>query len=412
MKKYIFITMLITEISGAVQYLFNKQNFLLKKGYDVHIFSAMPGKIRVLSLKKYSNSIYPALMYNPKCFTNFCMNKTIAKIIKTINPDSNDEILIESNSVNAALWAELLASKIKAKHINFNLQEKHDYSKQEISFLRFKFKRKELCGITPKSVNLMLNDDTIDFEEWMAFSAYCNNVVENVQDDFSSLLNGNANFTIGCIGRTNKQYIPLLLKELSSYFEQHLNETFNLVFIGGSDNKAAERLIYKKMHMFKNVKTVITGYVYPIPRSFIEKIDLFISTAGSAYATFLEARPTIKINAFNALPLGIMGYNFDAEKSTIYDDSTGLILIDCINLVRNGIDIKYENDLNKRYYNKMFESFSKQLNMFNLNTVEEYYNIDTVSVKKDMKQLIYCFFGHILGPNIMQYLLHYLRKIC
>ena len=68
MKTYIFIIRRITYISGAIQYVSNKSNYLESKGWRVLIFSALHGPLYVKNLKKHAENIYPQLYLTPHCF--------------------------------------------------------------------------------------------------------------------------------------------------------------------------------------------------------------------------------------------------------------------------------------------------------------------------------------------------------
>lgn len=410
MNKYIFITLSITNVGGAEQYIYNKTRFLKDKGYRVFVFSSLNRPILIRGLSEYRKYIIPALMYSPSFYSKKNIEMVISEITNLIDIKENDKLFIESHNICQGLWGELLAQKINGKNVIFNLQEKHMYSRSEKDYLWFKLKRKELLGITKDSVSQMFKKD-IPCRKWMKFSASCNNVVEDVEDVFSSKLDKKAKYTFGSIGRLEKEFVPHLVDTLIAYCTLHSDENYNLVFIGGSSEVGIEDAIRKKIKVVDNINLIITGFLYPIPRTLINNVDLFISTAGSATVSYKEKAKTIKVHPITAEPTQIMGYTYDSiTECTMFDVISNTSLIEQIDLALSGISIKYPDD-NNYYEDRMHFAYLEQLMVFEKSTNNNnYFSIYNVKPIFNAKSVMYCLLGKTFGDEKMQFVLEQLRK--
>ena len=407
---YVFIAMTIYGISGVPKYLDNKVRFLFQNGFDVFIFSALKLKNSKLIMHfNASSHISPALMYHPSYFKISEINEVLTHMLSVIGCDKEDTIYIESTSIASAEWGELLAKEINGKHVLFNLQEKHEYSEEERKFLRFKFNRKELCGIVKTSVQDMLKDKSIQFEDWMKISAYCNNVVADCEDKFSSLLLQDANLSFGSIGRLEKSCVLPLLRGIIDYCSLHEGK-YNLVMIGGGTRNSVKK-IRNLLEPHSNINLIITDYIYPIPRSLLRNIDVFISTAGASGASFYERRPTIRVHPIFGYSVGIMGYTFKATNS-MYDPPT-ISLPETIEQIINEKDkIIYGDNTTDSYEEKMRTEFERQVSFFsNCGSACEYYDTSNLAPIKSLKSLIFSIMGKILGSRKMQLILNTFRTL-
>lgn len=403
--------MSITNVGGAEQYIYNKCEYLKNHGYKTYVFSSLDRKIIINSFKKYKQLIITELMYSPYFSRSKTIDTVINKIVSLASITESDDVYIESNNIAQALWGELLAKRTNGKNIIFNFQEIHKYSINEKLFLMYKLKRKELLGITKKSVSLMF-DRSIPIKEWMTFSAYCNNVVACCDDRFSKMMDNNADISIGSIGRLEKEFIMPMCNELYYLFTINKDVKYNLIFIGGSNTELAEKKIKAKFKNLGNVKVIITGYLYPIPISLINNIDLFISTAGSAFVSYIERKKTVKVHPINAKPVQIMGYTYeDIESHTMYDVLENTTLVEQINIALSLSD----NDINYpskdySYDDEMLAEFNRQIKMF-YTKKEGYYNALSVKPSINPKNVIYFLLSKSIGCSKMHSLLEIIRKI-
>lgn len=299
-------------MGGAQMYVRNKYIYMQSKGWDVYIFSIRKGKVYILDLQKFSHNIIPELGYYVYLFQKSIQERIINKIIETTNIEQSNEIIIESSSIIGSTWAEVLAQRIGAKHLLFNLQEQDVIRTKTIiqDFLVFKHKRREIVGIADKSLyNLFLPFHPINKAESSRLSARCNNVVADVP----CLLLENIDkkkydYIIGCLSRLDKPFISHAIKDLISYVDTHSKKKYLLIMIGGApEDSISEHKIRKILKNIHNIELIITGYMYPVPTKLLDICDAFFSSSGSSRACMRSGIPTINYDVNDYRPIGIIG---------------------------------------------------------------------------------------------------------
>lgn len=399
----------ICDIGGSEQYIYNKYHFLKKLGYDVYVIHGLPRPIMIEDLKQFAITLIPVTMYSPFLFANQEICATIDKLANLVNKHERDWCCIESHGVDTAMWGELLAAELKCKHLVFNMQEVHNYSPQEIDYLRFKLNHKELAGITSKSVAMMLDEPDLRFEPWMQISAYCNNVVDDVKDYFSQFLWNDAAVTFGSIGRLEKEFVTPMLKQLAEYIARHPNIKYNVLMIGGTRVNGVEKTIRNIFNGLSNANLVITGYVYPISRTLLQKTDVFISTAGAASVSYLEGKPTIRVHPVSGKITGVLG-STEYKVETMYDVLDDADLGDIIDkILDRKIKIEYQEHPYEKYNYDMKNEFNRQLAMAEP-LAGEYYDTRNIKGIINLKYIFYYVIGHLFGGDAMQNILEKLRR--
>lgn len=400
MKTYIFIIRRICNITGAQQYVYNKTHYLKKQGWRVLVFSSLKGPILIDEFKEYKNYIFPALYLSPYYYRKGDVKSIIDNIVNIIGDCNGDECIVESDSLLRAVWGELIASRIKCRHLSLLVQENHKLDKDGKQFLMFKYNRHELAGISKTSLNLIFNGTVKDRDD-TRFRAYCNNVIGDCNDNYSELLNIDADYTLGSLGRLGKACVPAIVDGICSYIKHHLNKQFNIVFIGGPITHRTVMPIRKQLEKCPNAKLIFTGDIYPIPVSFIKKFDVFVSTAGSAIATYRVGCPTIKVNPINGDPVGVIGLGEEMKGKTMYDSRSDISIEDCIDkAIKKRSEIVYIGEIDEDYYTKMHEEFQRQLSFGENVFSKEYYDEDFLMSLKAHSQypdILLWLLGHISG---------------
>jgi frataxin-like iron-binding protein CyaY len=406
MKKYIFFTGNILNIGGLEIYIKNKVVFLKKNGWDVNVYSSAEGIITLKELKEYAKMIIPELKYYPSIYTK---NKfeSICTSILSMNTEKYDEVIIESHHINYALWAEIIASKLKGKHFIYSVTENYNIKNKNIFlFLDFKHKRKELAGIVDKSLSRMFNGfKELGNDE----NYYLKSMSENVVEDYSLPIFENiplADYTIGSIGRLDKNYVNSMIDEIILFSKTNQSKSINLLLIGGSKNGNIEKIIEDKVR-YSNINLLITGYIYPIPLNIFTIIDVFIASSGSAIVSCSQGVPTITLDANDYMPMGILGYTTELTlyrdsppKNSISDLLNAILVDECCKGVdvrkipMGDIDAEYTNHINfirdsaqdKVYYNT---SIIKQTNISLISkNIIKYLGIRKYKVIKNVYQSI------------------------
>lgn len=361
MKTYIFLTRRITGIGGAEKFTANKVAFLKENGWRVFVFSGRIGQVMLDEFRGYEPSIIPELAYAPDCYSRRKVHATLERIVQAVGGRGDGECIIQTDAGIRAIWGELLAPRLGARHLAFLLQEEHRYSGEMRRFLRFKYERHELAGIVKNAVAKMLDDDTIGPRPDTAISTFCNNVVEDVPEPFTAQLDSSATRTIGSIGRLEKPCVRPILDGILRYSDRHPAETLNLVLVGGAPTPARESGIKALFSGQPRIRILVTGNLHPIPKRLLDRIDAFVSTAGSARVSFRAGRPTVLVHPVSGVPAGIPGLDFDYARNTMYDARPELTVEGCLERIFAGRDEIHFPPPPVAYRKFMHAEFERQL---------------------------------------------------
>ncbi len=381
MKAYIIVTLNLCTMHGANMYIYNKTQYLKEHGYRVFVYSAEQGEIVIPGLREYAPYQSPYLRFYPGCFSKGKIRQLLKKIRSDIGADQYEEIIVESTNLFSALWGELLSEQLKCKHLVFILQESFDYTKSEQEYLRFKFSRHELAGINPFSVRKMLADENLPVDDSAYILAYCNNSIDDCEDQISPRLNSHAALTIGSIGRLEKKYVLPLAAQLREYCQKRPDKVFNIVFVGGTREQKQIHRIEDLFKECRNVNLVLAGVQFPVPRSFADRCDFFISAAGSARATYYYNYPTICLNPGAGDIIGIPGLTCQ-DDYTIYSSCAPISKLEeyIALLLEKKEEIQFTGSMDDGSYKReMTAEFDRQLRFLDLCSDFRYY--DTYKIK-------------------------------
>lgn len=289
-------------VAGGPIYNTNKIKYLEEKGWKVIIFPVDSGKVFIKPLEKYSGEKYDFIHYSPYILgrrrTKFFLNEMKKKIPQSEN------IVIETGTDYTALWGELLAKEIGAKHIVMFLDEKNDnVDSFSAPFYKFKFSRNELYGISRESLMKIFSPYfEITNPDKYVWNAWCSNSVEDIESGIVKDL-PKADWLIGSIGRLDKSFVKNIIEGICEFADRYANNKIGLCFFGGAN----EKIIYNIKEVIrehKNISLYISGYIWPIPKNIFSNIDIFISGAGSANVSANMGVTTIRMDEINNEPLG------------------------------------------------------------------------------------------------------------
>jgi len=308
-KTFIILTSAITNTGGGPRYILAKKYFLEKHGWNVLVISKLNCGIILPGLEEYKQWTFPVLMWRP----NYCFWFTRKKIYKLIGEQckNSEKIVIESHQPILAEWGELIAKKLKAKHIIYLLDEIPPMQKKATLFMEFKHDRRELVGIIEQTIPILFkNIKEIEPEKKYVLAAggTADNVVEDYEfPSFNSL--PHADYNIGCIGRLEKPYIMSTCSETVAFAKKHPNEKINLILIGGSSyDDMAIKNIENEIAKSQNIHLLVSGSLSKIPKSFFDLTDVVIASSGSATAAYKAGALTISMDGNDHRPIGLLGY--------------------------------------------------------------------------------------------------------
>lgn len=291
-------------------YLRNKCLYMQELGWDVSLVSAQGGKVYISELKQY-DWIIPELGFDYYLFSRRKRESIVNEIIEKFIQKQYENIVIESTCMSECTWGEVVAERIRARHLCYILQEYNATSSiTEQDFLCFKYERHELVGIVQKSLqNLFASFYPIDAEKSYFLPAYCNNVVEDIESvDLKNINRQNYDYIVGCMSRLDKPFIIHAIRDFVNYAQNHEDKRYLLLMIGGApEGSVFDKNIRKMFADIPNVTLFITGYLFPIPAKLLDICDAFFTSAGSSWVCMRSGIPTISYDANDFRPIGIMG---------------------------------------------------------------------------------------------------------
>lgn len=398
MRHYVFITMSACQIGGAEQYIYNKCLFLERLGFRVHVISGLKRPFMIHGLKCFEKECIPCVMYAPSSFSKINRRKLLNVMKRLIAPTDTDSILIESNGIAQALWGELLASDLKCKHVYFDLYELYDFNTQQKDYIRYKCCRNEIAGITRTSIGQMLEEPETEYTE--AISACCNNVVADCKDEYLNNISNDIDYIIGYMGRLEKKCLPNVLKEFQKFAVRYNSKKIVFVFIGGANNKRITENIKKELMNYANVEVVITGYVYPISRSLIKKVNIFVSTAGSAIVSYYDHIPTIMVHPVEGYSIGIIGESFAVGDNMYIAKDKRTVSENLSRIINAETTIEFDDTRLLNYEKRMHDEFQRQLLFAEKCRIDTDFQAEKV-IFSGKKNRVYYFVGKFFGSELL-----------
>ena len=307
-KKYVFIGCAISDVGGAQVYFYNKVKYCEKNGWDVYVFSGSKGYIHIEKLRKYEKFINQCFNEYPYLYSKHKVGKIVKWVLKCIDYNRDDEVLIECGGVPQAIWGELLAKECGGRNMVFLLSEELSASEKSVcNFLEFKWQRREFRCINAKIMQDFFADKNLTEEQCYRFKAPCTNSMEDIEIPIELDLEPTKP-VIGIIGRLNKDYVYASLAEVKKFAQNHPNEVYNVLIVGGG-KRAYYKRIKKTINDAKNLKVIITGLLYPLPQKMIEKMTVAIGSSGSIRLPWCLNIPSISVDLKSNKALGFLGYN-------------------------------------------------------------------------------------------------------
>lgn len=407
MKTYVFMTYSIRVAGGVQCYLAGKASYLESKGWNVIIFSAdYPNKKQKCLIPyldkflKYCNLyIGNAPHLFPKSITNNGV-QIMRRMVEKTGVTDDDTVIVESHDDTYALWGELLAEKLKGRHIFFTMNEVFSGPgfcyQDKIDFFKFKLQRKEmwapytaLCRLFDGTIQISKDDELLALLNEAPYQDVRNKSVDNLE---------RCDYNICHIGRCEKNYVSYAFHGVGEFAGAHPDKSVQLVIVGNAEARRA--LLDEEKTKHPNLKITELGYLHPLPKDLIKKVDVVLACSGSARHSLEEGALVIVADAESDQSNGILGYE---TNSSIYED---------VDSVRSSFSDALERALVLRVQEKMEFKYPRQetveecveqnFQLLNRATPElEYYDeADIVDGKHSIKKTLKLICG--LGYNFVR----------
>jgi hypothetical protein len=333
-------------LTGGLQsYTAEKAKYLEKNGWSVSIIfnGKSTGTCIFSSLNKYVGGAIPELGTQPSKYLSVTRKLIVNKMVRCLELGDQpvEKIIVESHADIFALWGEVLAERIGAKHLCFICNERFREATQlyekYIDFFDFKHKRKELaCTSGNRSsgdlvVKLFDGYKQIPPEERYVLVPASAEPVQDVHNDTVESIQ-KREWNICYLGRTEKLYVPSIIDGICRFAQKYKNKDIQFIIAGNADG--IENLLKDRLSHLNNVLIVRLGDLVPIPRELFGKLDVIIAGAGCAFCAVREGVPTIVADAGNYRANGLLGYEtmdtlcqHDAARQTTFDEALERVLV-------------------------------------------------------------------------------------
>lgn len=384
MKTYIMMFGIANIVAGGPIYNANKIKFLEQYGWNIVVFPIDSGKIYIKPLEKYNNKSCDFIRFPPCIFCEQQVERFVEQMACSI--PVSDQLIVETGTDYTALWGELLANRLKARHIIMFLDEKNEnvneYSSQ---FYEFKYKRNELYSISEKSlIHIFSPYFDIEYPEKNVWNAWCTNSVENIESDIINKL-PTADYMIGSIGRLDKSFVSNIIEGICAFADEYEEKSIGCCLFGGADDKTISN-IKKEIRLHRNIILYISDYIWPIPKLIFPKFDVFVSGAGSANVSANMGIPTINMDVITNEPIGFVDnpqsfHNIPIKDAKLEDYLTAILIGNKKIEIHNMVSIEEKWDI-------ICKDFRNQINQIeNINSPLIYFDTRKICDNKSIHKI-------------------------
>lgn len=268
-------------------------------------------------------------------------------------------------------------------------------------FLEFKLEHNLLYGIKDQSIPSLLGDSPATSNRGLPAVGCSDNNVFDCDYILPFSLDNKVN--ILSIGRMDKPYVQPMIRSVKSFVSHHRDIDFNLVFIGDAADEKVRESILDSVNEEENVTSYCTGYINPIPRSLIAKMNVAIACAGCVVVAKNEGILTISIDAKDHMAIGIAGIT---TNNTVFRTNEPKLKIEDL-LEDIIIDKKYHSEEIVKNNNIGIDYSKHKLIIDNYNN-EDYFNVNKwpLSIKQ---KFIKCLIP-LMGHHRLNHLYHILKS--
>lgn len=407
-QQYVIFTPNIGGMGGAQLYVIRRIKYLEEKGWDVvivtgsindFIFSTEFSRIEVIKVKEFDQ--YHFLISKTK------RNKLINLLVDKLKQGT----IIESNSLDLAIWGEAVAFKLKIKHFLYLLNASPIWKNRGNNlrlFFEALLEKRKIIGIMDNAL-LLVFDRKIDKNLYVNVPFDESEIVEN--EKFHMPINSENTFKIGTASRLGKKYISELIISINNLSRENINRKYALYIIGYTSKKGVEKKLHSLDEKLDNFTIYWLGTIYPLPKQFFNKLDIFVGMGTAVINSISQGVPTIVIDPRKDLAIGLLGVDvFNFGHAFKHMSIQGKI---------NSLSL--DPELLKYASNKAIELFRKEYAIkATMNKLESYIsqieidNIDTSNIQYylGLEPRISKFIFNSLGSkNYRKFLNFYINKI-
>jgi len=381
MNRYIILTPALGNMGGSQMYTANKCIYLENHGWEVNVFYYLDFPIKIKSLEKHKSNLIPDLSYGFYFIPSKRRREILNRIKAFVRKDDN--VIVETHLLSLANWGELVAEEVGGRHIiNFLEEGVPVFNDRQSAFFEFKLKNWEFINAHEMNLHRVFKEhfkeDFLQYEHRIDFM--CTNVVDESDDthyDFKV-----SDYTILSIGRLDKPYVVTMVEEIKKFVSEFSQQTFNLIFVGGSNSGEEENRIPAVFHEFGNVNVYMLGFTFPVPLSIIQSADVGIASSNSILVTADLGIPTIAVDMYDYNAIGVYGYT--TQNKFLRTDEPVIPISTLLKDVLLADMYPKSEQSSASYSDAMEKEFEKELAFLKKSSGNDkvYYNVDAIYSRK------------------------------
>jgi len=314
-KKYVLFDKSISGIGGAELYILRKTKHLTECGFKVYIVTARASKINFKEFFNFTFQDFLELRYVPNFFSEKLRDKLISKILRFIDYNKEDEILIESHEGTPALWAELFAKKIRRVNLVYCITPIKLDNNILNDFYYSKVKEGELVGCDEYYIPCTFGSNFKNVYFNIPYDFYEIEGVSKVRVEECDSKEKFGNYIkIITVSRIEKSYVNQSVVDLANFCRENPNVRIKYKLVL-SKNRGLEFAKLKSVinkNRVPNFEVVLDGPVRKMTVEVFENYDLFIGMGTSVLNAVSVGIPAVVVDYRTNKYYGFFGYDYFA----------------------------------------------------------------------------------------------------
>lgn len=415
---YILFGSSISNIGGAEQYILRRAEYMAEKGNNVVFVSKETKPLLINGFVNFNIIEVQEIGIPIYFFSRRKVDYIVDSIYQSLKKHLINEqtIIIESASIYYGLWSELLAKKMGAVSLIYELTGCKIHKNYVAEFAAFKLAKKELLGCSEHLlskmftcfneyydssknifINIPFNKNEISFEAKVYF-----NHIRNDND-----------IRILSVSRVAKPYLSELIKEISVVAAKMPDKKIILSLIldkrEGLQLSRLKSIANSESRLTKNFTVEFMGPLVPLPYDLFRQSDIFVGAGTAALNAISCGVPTVLQNHDTNMSPGIFGVDIDYfGYAPQYSNPVSEVVLKLLNhqelmseASSNGLNL-YIDSYETTGVMKKFDLIIKLLESRKVNEYYCFPNIINLNLKEKIAKYIIYFLGHKFYLKLLQ----------
>jgi len=416
-NKYVFFVNGISAIGGGELYTLRKTKHLTEIGFEVYIVAARASNINFEEFFSFTFREFCELRYVPNFFSEKLKNKVIDDILRFIDYNENDEILIESHEGTPALWAELFAERVRRVNLVYCISPVKLDNNILREFYYSKIRQGELAGYEKYYIPGTFGSEFKDFYFNIPYYFYeIDGASKTRITECNSKEVCTGRVSVLTVSRIEKSYVKQSIIDLANFCRENPNVTIKYKLILSKD-RGLEFMKLKSLinkNKVPNFEVILHGPVRKMTSEIFEGYDLFIGMGTSVLNAVSMGIPAVVVDYRTNKYYGFFGYDYFAFGACqkVAENELGIFLnkvlrgeTDLCSVKKKALGYLLDNyDIDK--IDKAFIEYQYNLNK---GTSRTYFKTDEVFGNK--REVVRFILLKVLGPSAADKIIHDIVRI-